>query len=120
MPRISSEANSSNLYNQMLKGRTTISIDPEIRRMAKEHGLEVSGIAEAAVRAKLGQTEKLEDLGCSHCGKVMEKAYVKDGVIVPGLMLENGFDVSGLKSNWICPGCDDWKIIIQIQKLNSM
>ena len=52
-----------------MKTRTEISIDPELKKKAQEAQLNISGVAEKAIRDKLGKTlvEIEEGLKCHVC-----------------------------------------------------
>ena len=60
----------------MVKARTTISIDPNLIEAAQKRLLNISGLTESAIRAKLGKTEvEISDSEvCEFCNRPGTKA----------------------------------------------
>ena len=82
----------------MVKARTTISIDHELMKKAHESFMNISGLAEDAIRAKLKikEVQILDSDKCEFCGRAGEKS-TRD-------------DLEGLSwlypdERWICNTC---------------
>lgn len=52
----------------MSKGRTTISIEHELIKKAKERNINISGLTEAAVKKKIGDLPDSDVRICDRCG----------------------------------------------------
>lgn len=90
----------------MTKSITPLSIDEEIKKKAKEAGINMSAIAEEALKDKLDLKEALIDnkiMKCEFCGREQEKAYVDRSRFkekyVPGLTW------LWPDEKWICSSC---------------
>ncbi len=59
----------------MVKKHTTINVDHKVLEKAKQLNMNVSEVAEKAIKAKAGIVEvDTQVLACEFCGKEMEKA----------------------------------------------
>ena len=85
----------------MVKARTTISIDAELIKQAQDKMLNISGLAEEAVRQKLNYKEvRIDILNCEFCGRECSKAFVdKQG------NYNDGLTWLCPDEKWICPHC---------------
>jgi len=83
----------------MVKARTTISIDDDLIRKAQEKFINISGLTESAIRAKLGEITFNTEEGdkCGFCNRELPKATADDP--------DNGLCWLYPDLKWICPQC---------------
>lgn len=83
----------------MVKIHTTLSIDSEVIKKAKSAFINMSQVAEDALKKRLGEREIIIDetiKGCEFCGKELEKATADN---------LNGLAWICPDEKWICPNC---------------
>ena len=87
----------------MVKKHTTMNIDHEVLEKAREMGINMSEVAENALKKQYGQTLDTpdEDLSCFKCNRKMRKATADD---LDGLVWLNPEEV------WCCPECEKRRI----------
>jgi hypothetical protein len=87
-----------------MKSITPLTIDEEIKKRAKEKGLNMSQIAELAIRDKLGKIEFAidEPTKCDFCGIEMGKATADNPDV--------GLNWLWPDERWICQRCLRTKI----------
>jgi post-segregation antitoxin (ccd killing protein) len=84
----------------MAKSRTNISIDSELQQKAKERFINISGLAEEAIKNKLSEPEVTRGDYCEFCGRKEPKAFVgSTGKYHDGLTWLNP------DWKWICSVC---------------
>ena len=84
-----------------MKEKTTLSIDEELKKKAEEAGLNMSAVAERAIRSKLNYKEiEIKDF-CEFCGRAEQKATAKKPVGLTWLCPDE---------KWICNSCLRHKI----------
>ena len=87
----------------MAKSITPMSIDEDIKKQAKERLINMSAVAEKALRDKLGKkTVEIDDTikQCFFCAKECEKAYIdRSG------KYHNGMIWLYPDEKWICSNC---------------
>ena len=83
----------------MGKSITPLTIDEDIKKRAKEMNLNMSGIAEEAIRDKVKFKEKMGEVSprsCAWCGSEIKIATKED---------LNGLMWISPEERWICPSC---------------
>ena len=81
-----------------MKAITSVSIDPDLLKKAQKSFINISGIFEDAIRAKLNfmEIELQKPSKCDFCGKIDEKATVQNPDKLTWLWPDN---------KWICDDC---------------
>lgn len=66
------------MYRISMKVQTAVSIDDDIKREAKELGLNISAELENALKKRLGKKVPAEvlKLQCAKCGAIVDKGYI--------------------------------------------
>ncbi len=91
----------------MVKRHTTLSIEDDLIKKAKEKFINISKLTEDAIRKRLGEVEVIIDTNienCEICGLEMKKATIDD---------LNGIRWMLPYEKWMCPRC----LKEEIQKL---
>ena len=79
----------------MVDTTTTITIDSDLRKQAKEAMINISALTEQAIKDKLNVREVKESIKCEFCGKDEPKAWFE--------YLSNGTEVYHDGITWLCP-----------------
>ena len=82
------------------KARANITVDPDVLEEAKKNLLNISEVAEIALRNKLKiPLEEEEEMTCEKCKRTLSKAHWDGKKLIGDLIL---WDPYGL---WICMSC---------------
>ena len=96
-----------------MKSITPLSIDEEVKKQAKERGLNLSAIAETAIREKLGKRQFEIDMNADHCewcnvnGEPENPSHYERSVTDTREILSNPTDLCWLwpDEQWVCNRC---------------